>query len=42
MGLTIAEDKAAQTSFDKEMKFSGGGELNSNTAGSTNSANVSR
>jgi PPM family protein phosphatase len=42
MGLTIAEDKAAQTSFDKEMKFSGGGELNSNTSVSGNSANANK
>ena len=42
MGLTIAEDKAAQISFDKEMKFSGGGELNSNSSVLSNSANVNK
>jgi PPM family protein phosphatase len=42
MGLTIAQDKAAQTSFDKEMKFSGGGELNSNTSVSGNSVNANK
>ncbi len=37
MGLTIAEDKSAQASFEKEIRFSGGSETNSNTAVSSNS-----
>ncbi len=42
MGLTIAEDKAAQSSFDKEMKISGYSETNANTAVSNSSANVNK
>jgi PPM family protein phosphatase len=37
IGLAIAEDKAAQTAFEKELKFLGGGEANSQPNAQNNS-----